>query len=688
MFKLRVRVILILLFGGLVMVATRLFYLQIVCGDHYRAYAENVRVDTRATEASRGRLRAASGELLAFDEPAYDVAIVPSRLPEWRPLCDPVLRLYRLDRRERIVSLRDATVLVAGGPARRGYEVSFGFAATFLRRRDTELVRSDEHGSARVVVPRETAELVDAVAALAKAPAQDMLQELFAGLALVGRGWQRLSSPIVVAREVGFLPAAEIDSNADRYPGFEVVPRARRSYPYEDLACHLLGYTQRVSAAEYARWRESYNGSKAKRFLPDDLIGRSGAERALDFQLRAARGTQTVEVDAALRTQRILEGVPAVQGADVCLTIDREVQAAAQAALEGQIGAIVVMEPATGRLLAMASAPGYNANELPLTTPDPRAPMLNRAIQGTYPLGSAFKLILAVGALEEGKVLPQIECTGEYLGHHCIEGRAHGAVNLRDALRRSCNVYFYRTANEMLGIRGVARWAALFGLGQPTGVNLPDEKPGTLPNPAWKYRHFKESWFRGDTCNLAIGQGYLEVTPLQVARVVAAIANGGRLVRPRLVDRIVRPDGSAEPLEEDGDTTLPVSPATLAAVRDAMHAVCHEHGGTAYRAWARSESQPDWVEEQGYAVAGKTSTAQWRGNSVLWFVGFAPYRDPRVAFVVALEHEGGNAHGGDVAAPLARRILARLPERYLDGVPGRELRQRARQRVALGGMRP
>jgi len=684
MYKNRVRVILILVLGGFLMVTTRLFYLQIVRGSYYRDYAANVHVDTLTTEASRGRIRAAGGELLAFDEPAFNLAMVPRRVPQWRELCRPVLKLYSLNRRERIVALRDVTIIVTDGPGGDGYAVNFGVAATFLRREGTELVRRDEQGRARVVVPANVAKRLEETSRVVGAPPKEMLHEFFTGLALVGRGWRRLSDPCIVARDVGFLAATEVESNADRYPGFQIAVTPRRSYPYDGLACHALGHMQRVSATEYARWHQRYAGSEAKRFLPDDMIGRAGIERTFDAELRASRGVQTVEVDAARRTQRILDSDPAQPGADVVLTIDCAVQGAAEAALEGQVGAVVVMEVATGRLLAIASAPGFNPNDLPHERPDPDdplAPLLNRAIQGRYPLGSAFKLLLATAALQENRVLVSTTCNGSYQNRNCRNHHLPMEMDLHDAIKRSCNVYFYRTACERLGIRLVAKWGALFGLGECTGVALPGERPGLMPTPAWKQRRYNERWYRGDTLNLAIGQGYLQVTPIQVARLVAAVANGGRLVRPRLVDRMLEADGT-ERVPDEGETVpeLHLDPAKMARLHRAMRGVCHEMGGTARRAWL------GWPQEQGYEVAGKTSTADaWiRGtrSNVGWFVGFAPCRSPRVAFVVTLEHEDSDVHGGDVAAPCARRVLERLPERYLEDVPGRDLRDRARQRLA------
>jgi len=687
MFRFRVRVVLILMFGGFLMVSTRLFYLQVVRGDYYREYAENVRIDRRAIEASRGRVCAAGGELLAFDAPSFNIALVPSRLPQWRALCRPVLRLYRLGRREKLLSVRDVTVLVSDGPGGGGHEISFGLAATFLRRRGTGLERREEQSHARVVAPQEVAALLDEMAAMTKTPAREMLRAFFTGLALVGRGWRRLRDPCVVARDVGFRPAANIECHPHRYPGVQVVATARRTYPEEGLACHVLGYVQRVSAKEYSRWKESYAGSRAKRFLPDDLIGRTGVERAFEAELRPARGEQVVEVNAARHTQQTLEETPAAPGSDVHLTLDLDVQRAAEHALEGQIGSVVVMEAASGRILAMASQPGFNANELPRQRPHPRdplAPLLNRATQGQYPLGSAFKLLLATAALEEGRVFREVLCSGYYCGSECHNHRIPMVVDLHNALKRSCNVYFYRTGQEVLGIRRISRWGGLFGFGQCTGIDLPAEKPGLLPTPAWKLRRFGERWYPGDTRNLSIGQGYLLVTPLQVARFIAAVANGGRLVRPRIVDRITGPDGESRQIEDDGHAgILRLTPGKLAQIRRAMRAVCHEMGGTARRAWL------GWLQEQGYAVAGKTSTAdrplRGRRGNIGWFVGFAPYHDPRVVTVVALEYEDSHLHGGDVAAPLARQVLATLPERYLQGVPGRYLRERRRARLALGG---
>jgi len=508
-----------------------------------------------------------------------------------------------------------------------------------------------------------------------------MLEEFFQGLALVGRGWTRATDPCIVVRDVPYLAAAHLRANGDRYPGVVVVATQKRTYPYDELACHVLGYMGRVSPTEYARWCGEYKGSVEKRFLPDDSIGRRGIEGQYDFPLRPARGTQVVEVDAARRTQKVLGVEPPVPGDTVVLTIDLEVQTALEQAMKGLIGAAVFMEPQTGRIIAMASTPAYDPNELPRPDPDPLAayhPMLNRVTQVARPLGSSFKLFVAVAALAEGKIYREVRCTGQYKSSRCRNHHVPMVVGLHDAIKRSCNVFFYRTGEELLKIEGIAKWGRAFGFGQESGIDLPGESEGLLPTPEWKQRRFHDAWYPGDTRNIAIGQGYLLVTPIQVVRGVAAIATG-KLVRPRLAETLVHADGTSDPVGTSPPVDLGLSRAHLLQVHRAMRGVCHEMGGTARRA------MDGWIEEQGYAIAGKTSTADApiRGQlaNIGWFVGFAPVHDPRVAFVVALEHEAseGTVHGGDVAAPLVRTVLSRLPERYLEGIAGRELREQFRR---------
>ncbi|NQT85197.1 hypothetical protein HQ560_00435 [bacterium] len=679
MFKFRARVIGIVILGGMLMVSTRLFYLQIVLGDHYRDYADNVRVSERVTESSRGEIRARGGELLARNTSAFAIAFVPRELPERKALCSDVLALYKVRDRESVVRIRRLEIDVHAVDG--GYLVDFGLKATFRRRKGGGFVEKDESGKAQVVVPPAVTDLVRRVAAKVGGDPREMLRLFFKGLALVGRGWTHSTAPCVVAHDIEYLAATHVRSNGDLYPGVVVVPTQSRTYPYDETACHALGYMGRVSAVEYARWCAEYKGSATQRFLPDDSIGRTGIERWYDKALRPARGKRVVEVDAARRAQKVLYVDPAVAGDTVTLTLDIEVQQALERAMTGLVGGAVFMDARTGKIIAMASTPGYDPNELPRPDPDSLAayhPMLNRVTQVARPLGSAFKLLVAVAALAEGKIYREVRCAGVYKGSACHNHRIPMVVGLHDAIKRSCNVFFYRTGEELLKIDGIVKWGRAFGLGQVSGLDLPYEKAGLLPTPEWKRRVHNDAWYPGDTRNVAIGQGYLLVTPIQVARMVAAISTG-RLVRPRLVERLVQADGALAERKTDAPIDLGLSQAYLLQVHRAMRGVCHEAGGTARRA------MEGWIEEQGYAIAGKTSTADvaLRGQvgNIGWFVGFAPVHDPRVAFAVALEHAAseGNMHGGDVAAPLARRVLAALPERYLEGIAGRELREQFRR---------
>jgi penicillin-binding protein 2 len=330
-------------------------------------------------------------------------------------------------------------------------------------------------------------------------------------------------------------------------------------------------------------------------------------------------------------------------------------------AFAGRAGSAVALDPRTGEILAMTSTPAYDPNEFTtgidaslwasLAT-DPQTPLMNRVIQGTYSPGSTFKVISSTAALEEGLITPATTfyCPG-YLAvyntvFHCSNLRGHGVMDLRRAIANSCNVYFYQVGIR-LEIGRLAKWAKLMGLGVPTGIDLPAEASGLMPSPEWKMRVFKTPWYPGETVSVAIGQGQVNATPLQMARVVAVIANGGRLVHPHLAR--MRAGGAEAPVP------LGIRPETIAAVKEGMRAVVAE--GTGWRARLSS------IE-----VCGKTGSAQVVTKARLekspnafemlphgWFLAFAPADDPKIALAVIVEH---GRSGGESAAPVARQILA------------------------------
>jgi len=493
----------------------------------------------------------------------------------------------------------------------------------------------------------------------------------------------------VVAEDVPLAVVAEIQSRPDRYPCVQIVHRARRAYPQGRLAAHVLGYVGAVPSRE-AGGRDLHH--------PDDRVGRTGIELQYDRLLRGTRGEAVEWTD---RSGRILTSYrqrePGI-GRDVVLTLDTQLQRAAEelvesarhrrAALQAEGepagAAIVVMDVRNGAILAAASAPAYDPNvfaggeasEIEPLMHDPAHPLFDRVLQMAIPPGSVFKTVSAMALLEASAVAPTepFFCRG-YLHHpdrwRCAiftrHASGHGEVNLADALAQSCNVYFFHHAGRM-GPEPLVRWASRFGIGRTTGVDLPYESSGTLPMPSTIVEIEGHPWRAADTQALAIGQGSLRVTPLQVARMMAAVANGGRLVTPHLACALGLPELPAdataadgtEPAEpaEPGDDPLRVAPAvaipdldagTLAAVREGLERVVSDPSGTAYAT----------VALDSVAIAGKTGTAETGPGRAehAWFAGYAPAHRPQVAFVVVVEH-GGDAASG--AGPIARRLVDRM----------------------------
>jgi len=380
-----------------------------------------------------------------------------------------------------------------------------------------------------------------------------------------------------------------------------------------------------------------------------------------------------VEADASGRVLQVIRQIAPSPGGNLILTLDARVQQAAEEALKDRAGAIVALDPKTGGVLAMASSPVFNQKDFvrgvtreqwQTLVSDPLNPLENRAISGQYMPGSTFKIVMAVAGLEEGLITPQtaVFCNGGYpFGNrvfHCWKKEGHGSVSLHRALVESCDVYFYDL--RRLGVDRIARYAKLLGLGETTGIELSNEKTGLVATREWKKQRFNVPWMDGETLSVAIGQGFNQATPLQMARMLAAVVNGGTLYRPYLVKQVTdlenRVVASYEPKVE---RRLPFKPENLQFVVDALTGVVQEPGGTGRRA-----------QLEGVIVGGKTGTAQvvpsslYKGYSEenipyqyrdhAWFLAFAPREDPRIVVVAIAEHAG---HGGSVAAPMARQVL-------------------------------
>jgi len=454
-----------------------------------------------------------------------------------------------------------------------------------------------------------------------------------------------------------------IEENRLRLPGLEIEMKPAREYPGGLLGAHLLGYLGEVTEKEL-------DEAKFRDYNPGDYVGKSGIERNLEDYLHGVDGGKQMEVDARGRFLRTLNETPPAPGNGVVLTIDKDIQKSAEQAFGDKAGAAVVMEVGTGEILAFVSNPSYDpalfTGKLSHDVwdgylKDKRHPLENKALKGQYPPGSTFKIITALAGLEAGLIDENttVTCNGSYhLGNStfkCWDKHGHGTVNLKKALRESCDVYFYQLA-ERLGAERIARTAKEFGLGEPMGLGLENEKPGNIPTPDWKEKKYKKKWFRGETLSVGIGQGYVLMTPIQLASMISAVANDGTMYRPHLVKRILDPDGKVlKEFTPELVRKVKAKEESFRLVKEGLLAVVNEPHGTGGAARLYEVS-----------VAGKTGTSQvvklrsskgdtpyeYRDHAL--FVAFAPYEKPEVAVAVIVEH---GEHGGAAAAPIASRIL-------------------------------
>jgi penicillin-binding protein 2 len=459
--------------------------------------------------------------------------------------------------------------------------------------------------------------------------------------------------PVRVRRGLTLDEVTKVEERKLELPGVVVEVEPQRVYPTSTFAAHLLGYVREVTDDQM----------KQGRYRRGDMIGQSGLERLLDEHLRGRDGGERIEVDAMGRPVQVMRREEPDPGAQVITTVDRRIQEAAERAMAGRSGAVIVMDPRNGDVLAMTSSPAFELDRLTgnldrdewlKVIRDPLTPLMNRALQSQYAPGSVFKVVVAAAGLQEGSLTPMDKtyCNGEFhLGQWTFkdwkEG-GHGHVDTRTALIHSCNIFFYQ-AGLKVGPAAIARYAEAFGLGSPSGIDLGGERAGMVPFLDGRRRVDGRKWQAGDTVNMSIGQGQVLVTPMQIARMMSAVANGGVLWRPRLVQRVERVDGSLAYSSSSKMTgRVDLSPIVWAFLRQALSGVVNE-GGTGGAA-----------RIPGIDVAGKTGTAQSvsksdsaKGQDHAWFASFAPAQDPEVVVVVLVERGG---KGGQVAAPIARQI--------------------------------
>ncbi|MDR0881564.1 MAG: penicillin-binding protein 2 [Candidatus Adiutrix sp.] len=488
-----------------------------------------------------------------------------------------------------------------------------------------------------------------------------------------------------------------VESRRWRLPGVSIQVSTARAPLSDVLASHVLGYMGQIGKRQLESERQriedtlrdlNREGEKIdetviktvetdlKPHRPGDLVGQSGVEQSMEWYLQGRRGTARREVDSRGRILRETVVTRPGPGYNIRLTLDSRLQALAQSLLAGRAGSIVMMDPRNFEILAMASSPTFSLNDFvegisserwKSLQNDPFLPMTNRAVAGQYSPGSTFKMVVALAALADGLITPEtiFHCRGSLkLGDrvfNCHNKYGHGAVNLRQSLKVSCDVYYYEVGRK-IGADRLAQLARdFFGLGRKTGVDLPAEQTGLMPDSDWLKRRYQKRWSTGDTLPMAIGQGYLTTTPLQVAQFTAVVANGGLLYRPHLVKEVLDVNGAVvKSFEPELVSKIKVAPAYLEVVKQGLAAVVGEAGGSGWRA-----ALP------GVKVSGKTGTTQvvslkrfqsyakgkvpYKDRDHAWFTGYAPSDRPEVAVTVLLENTGG---GGTFSAPLARQMMA------------------------------
>ena len=508
---------------------------------------------------------------------------------------------------------------------------------------------------------RPVEETISKLAQYLDAPAEELLLKISTSKGVSAY------KPILLKPDIGRNALAQIEAHKYDLPGIAVNVKLRRHYLNIQDAVHLVGYLSEINPDEL-------NSGKYPGRRRGDLIGKFGAEKTFENFLQGERGGRQVEVNANGQIVRILKTVAAKPGQNIQLTIDYRLQKKAEMLLQGVAGAAVAMEPQSGRILALASSPSFDQNyfvsgmsheQWDALISNPFRPMENKAIQGEYPPGSTYKIITAVAGLMEGVIDENTEffCPGYYrFGnriYRCWKRGGHGKVNIVKALAESCDVYFYQVG-ELLGVDRLAWYAKAFGLGVPTGIKLDNEARGLIPTAAWKKNRTGIAWQRGETLSVAIGQGFNLATPIQMAGMMAAIANGGTRYTPMILESIRTADNRLIFQNEPQVAgKVPVTPKALELVRRGLWEVVNSDRGT-----ARGSSLED-IE-----FSGKTGTSQVISRRKdedqaeedvpahlrphAWFVAYAPSEAPEIAVAVLVEH---GEHGSGAAAPIAREMI-------------------------------
>src|SRR5271169_2197748 len=486
--------------------------------------------------------------------------------------------------------------------------------------------------------------------------------------------------PIYLKDDITPDELAFVESHRNELPELDTIVAHRRLYPRNGFMAHLIGYVGEVS-------EEMLNQPRWEFYNPGDVVGKSGVELQYNQILMGKNGSRRAVVNSRGREVSRLDETPAEAGKQLKLTVDLDLQIAAEQALGDKNGAIVAMDPRNGEILAMVSRPTFDPNDFAVRVSrdqwsklvnDDDHPLLNKAIQAQLAPGSTFKIIMATAGLQEGVAQDlHVNCTGgaEFYGRYfkcwiATRHQSHGAVDISKAIYQSCDVFFYTLA-EKLGIDRIAKYATMFGLGQKTGIDLPQEATGVMPSEEWKIRNFKQKWYAGETISVGIGQGAVAVTPIQLARAISGIASGGMLVRPHVAFPDELPPNMTQASASPDKVQVPLDPKNWQIITDAMAdvtspLVVDANGGT----WSGTAGA---AHLQGIDFAGKTGTAQTIGGAAkakmangkarfknnAWFVGVSPRRNPEIVVTVLWE----SGEEGPLAAIVASHVIKAYVEK-------------------------
>ena len=502
----------------------------------------------------------------------------------------------------------------------------------------------------------------------------------------IGVLWERIRKgsdtprhiPITLKEDVDWETLAYLENNKYKFSGVRIGVQPVRVYHYGDLAANTIGYIGEIN-------KQQLEADQAGVYEGGDLIGKRGLERLREEDLRGEKGSNSTEVNARGFEQQQLKNVDPLPGRDITLTLDAELQTAAEQymAISDKAGAVVAIEVETGRLLVAATAPAIHLEEFiggisnknwNALLENTKHPLLNKVVQSVYPPGSVYKIVTAFAGLTEGVIdlNTTFYCPGHYYFgrrlYRCWKHSGHGTVDIKRAITESCDVFFYQVG-QRLGVDRLAKYAKKLGLGEHSGVELEHEKAGLVPTKDWKRKRYKEKWHEGETLSIAIGQGFNIMTPLQISLMTAAIANGGKIYKPQIVEKVTTPDGEVmeqlvpqlvSELSKREKSYLPI-------IQEGLFGVVQGKRGTARN-----------VRIEGITIAGKTGTAQvvrlaqykglkeqdipYKFRDHAWFTCYAPADNPKIAVTVLVEH---GLHGGSGAGPIARIVLKKYFEKYL-----------------------